>query len=399
MKYRGVGLFVIAAVMLVSDAWGYSPAMRQGMIGGPWELVISQGTGGQEFRFPVAVDDENKPADLGKVMPVLGSPMKIRIDKYLPDLQWNTYGAKVDDGGIVLKVHAKGPNLDTSLWLDSSDSKKSAIISRIGGLKVVQVNDAKKVEEIAKLLCDSKAIGIVSVWLKDSKKPIQVVARKGKTENVGDSKYKLKFLDYMPHYSVDTETKKVTNASGKPMNPALKVRLSGVGKDSEQWLWSKFPASPHAKEKVSVRMEFSDVDHGGEEGKYLLLGVKGGQAWVISAEGKKKKAEKVKLNEPYPFTDKAYTFDIAEYFDSGKLVSEWENGSESLKSPAIIVTVEKGGKKTEHVLELNKPSHHTDDSETMVLLFGKKPGASGMPGGMPPGMGGMPPGMGGMKKK
>jgi hypothetical protein len=397
MKYRGFGLFVIASVMLVSDAWGYSPSMRRGMVGGPWELVISKGM--DEVRFPVTVDNESKPADLGKVLPLLGSPMKIRIEKYLPDLQWNTYGAKADDGGIVVKMHVKGPDLDTDLWLDSSDPKKSGIISRIGGLKVVEVNDAKEIEAIAKLLCDSKAIGIVSVWLKDAKKPIQVVARKGKTESIGDTKYKLKFLDYIPHYSIDRETKKVTNASDKPVNPALQVRLSGVGKDSEQWLWSKFPSSPHAKEETPVRMEFSDVDYGGEEGKYLLLGVKGGQAWVISAKGKKKKAEKLKLNQPYSFTDKAYSFDIAEYFDSGKLVIEWENGSESLKNPAIIVVVEKGDKKTEHVLEVNKRVIHTDDKEMTVLLFAKKMPASGMPpgmGGMPPGM---PPGMGGMKKK
>ena len=58
------------------------------------------------------------------------------------------------------------------------------------------------------------------------------------------------------------------------------------------------------------------------------------------------------------------------------------------------VIAEKGDKKTQHALELNKSVNHEDGTDTMVLLFAKKGAVGGSGMGQK-----MPPDMGGMKKK
>ncbi len=389
MKYgRAVLLPVFSLLIFSGSLFAYSPGMRAGMIGGPWELVVRTGAGSEPVRFPVDVENESKEGDLDRLLPLLGSATKVRIVKYLPDLQWDTYGVTDEAGGVVLKLNFKGPNLDTDIWIDSGDPMKRAVTSTIGGLMAIGIHEAKNVEKLAKSLADPKAIGIVSIWLEGEKKPVQLVAIKGKTETVGKSGYQLSVLDYVPHYSVDPETKEVTNASDKPVNPALKVRLSADGKDYEQWLWSKFPSSPHSEGSLPVRAEFANTEQGKQDGNYLLLGSKGVDPWLISVKNKKKKAARLDLKERYPLGDESYSMSVEDYLESGKLLHEWKNGSSNLKNPAIIVSVEKGDKKIQHALELNKSVNHEDGTESMVLVFAKK---GALPGGSH--------GMGGMMKK
>lgn len=392
MKYnRAVLLPVFSLLIFSGSLLGYSPGMRSAMLGGPWELIVARGAGSEPIRFPVNVEDENKEGDLDLWLPLLGSATKVRILKYLPDLQWDIRGVKDEAGGFVVKINFNGPNLDRDMWIDSGEAEKRAIRSAIGGLMAVEVYDSKNAEKIAKSLTGSKAIGIVSIWLDGEKTPVQFVAQKGKTEVVGKSGYKVKVLDYMPNYSVDRETKKVTNASDKPVNPALKVRLSADGKDYEQWLWAKFPSSPHSEGSLPVRAEFVNIELGKQDGNYMLLGAKGAEPWLISVKNKKQKAAILKLKDRYPLAKESYSMSVEECLESGKLLKEWKNGSSTLKNPAIIVSVEKGDKKSQHALELNKSFNYEDGADTMVLVFAKKGSAmgSGMGQKIPPGMGGM----------
>lgn len=87
----------------------------------------------------------------------------------------------------------------------------------------------------------------------------------------------------------------------------------------------------------------------------------------------------------------SYSLSVEEYLGSGKLFNEWENGLLKLANSAILVSAEKGDKKIQHALELNKTVNHEDGVDSMVFVFAKK-GAEGG-GGSPHGS------MGGMMKK
>ncbi|UCG56716.1 MAG: hypothetical protein JSU70_17850 [Phycisphaerales bacterium] len=361
---------IIAVVsILVGQVSGYSPAMRRAMLAGPWEIVVQNGMEGPSMRFPLKVADDNKVTGLDAVLPLTGSPIKIKLVKYLPDLKWEMSAASDPNGGIVAKLKAQGKNLSQDIWLSSSDRARRAISSRIGGVRILGLRRPKQTQQIAQELTRSKSVGIVSVWEKDAVVPLEYVVGTGKTITLPGSDRKLAILRYMPHYSIDTKTKEVVNQSNEPVNPAVEVRFSDNGRVYEQWIWSKFPTSPHAAEQLPLRVEFADCDLDGAPGKYILMGGHGAEPWLFYSKQGNRTCEKAKLKHPYPFADAAYSFSIEEYFTNAIVKSDWKNGSEELMHPALVATIAESEKEEQVVLELNKPTHHKAKSGMIVIVY------------------------------
>ena len=371
-------VFLVIAGLSVfsSQAYGYSPAMRQARLSGPWEIVVQMGMDGSMMRFPVKVANENKATTLDNVLPMMGSPIKIRLLQYLPDLKWETSIVEEPKGGAVVQIKAKGENLNQDIWLSSADPAKQSISSQVGGIKIVKLHSSEGIEKIMRELTSSKSIGIVSVWGNNPNKPLEYVANTGDTITLPTSDYKMKILEYVPHYSIDTKTKIVTNMSNKPVNPAIKVNIDNGNDNYEQWLWSKFPSSPHMKKHLPLRVRFTDFDIGTTPGNYVFVVAKGSEPWLFYSRDGKKHAEKAKLKNEYPFAQKKYTFSIENFSNSANIKNEWKKGSQELISPAIIASIEENETRKQVVLELNKPNHHNSASGTMVLLYRRQAASS-----------------------
>ena len=370
-------ILVIAGLSVFSSkAHGYSPAMRQAMLSGPWEIVVQMGMDGPMMRFPVKVANENKATTLDNVLPIMGSPIKIRLMQYLPDLKWETFIVEGPKRGAVVQIKAKGENLNQDIWLSSADPAKQSISSQVGGIKIVKLYSSEGIEKIMRELTSSKSIGIVSVWGNDPNKPLEYVANTGDTITLPTSDYKLKILEYVPHYSVDTTTKNVTNISNKPVNPAIKINIDNGNDNYEQWIWSKFPSSPHMKKDLPLRIQFTDFDIGTTPGNYVFVAAQGSEPWLFYSKDGKKHAEKAKLKNEYPFAQKAYTFSIEDFSNSANIKKTWKKGSEELNSPAIIASIEENETKKQLVLELNKQKHSNSASGTMVILYRREASSS-----------------------
>jgi hypothetical protein len=359
--------------MLLADAaWPYANMASQ-PIGGPWEIAVQSG-GGDGLQFPVVVPDENKPTLLNNVFPVMGTSVKIKLEQYLPDLKWDTVTVEQPGGGVVAKLTVSGTGLNKEMWLDSDDLAKRLISSTIGSVVIRKLHDASTVETMVHELATPEAVGVVSVWSNDSNTPTDYVVSKSGTIEVSNSKHKFKVLEYMPHYSVDTMTKKVTNASVKPVNPAIKISFDDGKEKIERWLWSKFPSAPHMgtdhkNVELPVRIEFAEFDIEGEQGRYLLVAASGSDAWILYVKDGKARAEKIELNRPYPFADDAYSFSVNSIATGAVIKTDWKNNSEKLVRPALLATIESGGAEQQAILELNKPYHYNASSGTMIILY------------------------------
>jgi hypothetical protein len=370
-------ILVIAGLSVFSSRiYGYSPAMRQTRLSGPWEIVVQMGMDGSMMRFPVKVANENKAATLNNVLPMMGSPIKIRLMQYLPDLKWETSIVEDPKGGAVVQIKAKGENLNQDIWLSSADPAKQSISSQVGGIKIVKLHSSEGIEKIMRELTSNKSIGIVSIRGNNTNKPLEYVANTGDTITLPTSDYKLKILEYVPHYSIDTKTKKVTNMSNKPVNPAIKINIDNGNNNYEQWLWSKFPSSPHMKKDLPLRVQFTDFDIGTTPGNYVFVVAQGSEPWLFCFRDGKKHAEKAKLKYEYPFAQKTYTFSIEDFSNSANIKNEWKKGSEELLAPAIIASIEENKIRKQLVLELNKPNHHNSASGTMVILYRRQASSS-----------------------
>lgn len=370
MSYVSILVLVFTGLpMFSSRTYGYPPEMRQAMLSGPWEIVVQMGMDGSMMRFPVKVADENKAVMLDNVLPMMGSPIKIRLMQYLPDLKWDTSIVEDPNGAAVVKIKARSVNLNQDIWLSSADTAKQSISSQVGGIKIVKLLSSKGIEKIMQELTSRKSIGIVSVWDKDSNKPKEYVVNTGDTINLPTSDYKLKILEYIPHFTIDTKTRKVTSQSNKPVNPAVKINLNNGRNNYDQWLWSKFPSSPHMKKDFPLRIQFTDFNIGTTPGNYILVAEEGSEPWLFYFKDGEKHAEQAKLKYEYPFTQKMYTFSIDEFASSANIKNTWKKGSEELLSPAIIARIEENNTSSQIVLEFNKPNHHRSASGTMVLLY------------------------------
>ncbi|MHC4998723.1 MAG: hypothetical protein ACYTEM_06845, partial [Planctomycetota bacterium] len=85
-----------------------------------------------------------------------------------------------------------------------------------------------------------------------------------------------------------------------------------------------------------------------------------------------KKAEEIKLGNPYPLAKEGYSFIVDEIFSDVVLKQRWKNNRNQLLNPALIASVDRDGSKEQVVLELNNPQHLRTASETIVLLLRRK---------------------------
>ena len=384
-KFTIVGIFataIFANLTLADQAWA-AFAGHHSFLGGPWEITVQTRLDGQALRFPLKVSDENKPQKLNAILPIKDTPIEIRLEDYVPDLKWETNAVKHPGGQIAAKLLISGNNLKQEIWLSPSDPARQSITSSVGGVSIKRIHDANNIEMLMRGLTDSKAVGLLSIWPEDGKgtpfrkkiakwepnQPFECIAKTAETINIPGSRYKVRIEEYLPHYSIDTKTKKVVSQSQKPVNPAVKVIFNNGQKRFEQWLWAKFPSSPHDKTELPLRIRFTDFDLDGSKGQYILAVASGTNPWLLLSEKGEKTVEKAVLGRPYPFENRQYAFSIEKIVDGAIIKTDWTNGSQKLLHPAVIATIKQNDKEQQAVLELNKPIHFKMKSGTMVLLY------------------------------
>lgn len=346
-------------------------------LGGPWELVVQAGLEGKGLRFPLTVENEASAQKLDTALPLMGTPISVRLDQYVPDLKWESKPVAKPGAGSVAKVLVEGKDLKQEIWLCSDDPMRKSISSSIGSVGIHYVGDEKAWGEMFAELKRPGAVGILTVWEEEAGRPVDFVVRPGQHVGLDKSGAKVEILEYIPHYSIDTMTKEVINRSDKPVNPAVRVRFLDGADVHETWLWSKFQSSPHSATKLPVRMKFTEIDVSGSEGNYVLFAVRGGDSRLLASQGGELRLVKAETDKPYAFAQAEYSFRIERIVHEATVVKEWANNTDRLINPAFVVTIEQGGNTEQAVLELNKPHHYRTDSGTYVLVFRRTPQPAG----------------------
>lgn len=377
-------VFAVVAIMamVTNPVWpSRAVAMHSdphhSFLGDPWEIVVKMGLGGDGLRFPLMVSDESKPQKLDDVLTVLKSPIKVKLEQYIPDLTWETTAVQHPGGGIVAQLTVKGKDLEQPLWLSPGDPARQSVSSRIGSIAIRRLYNPDTAETLVRKLTDPQVVGILSVWMDEGNQPFECVAKAKKTIALPGSKYKITLAQYVPHYTIDTETKKVSSQSDRPINPAIKVLLNDGKRTVERWLWAKFLSSPHEQKKLPLRMRFTDFNLQETKGNYILAVASRTKAWMLLSEKGRRRLEKAGLGRSYPFADKEYSFIIEEFFDDAVIKNQWKNNSERLLRPAVVATIQQEGAGHQAVLELNKPFHLKTKSGVLVLLYRRRPASSG----------------------
>ncbi len=364
---------VLMAVFAATAAWGQPAGPHHGFLGGPWEVLAKMGHEGGAVRLPLSVADENKPQEMKAILPVMATPIGIRIKRYVPDLKWDTTVVSDPNGGSVAKLSLRGENLQQDLWLSTRDRERQAISSHVGSVAIRELPAVAGAVTVLEKLTDPKTVGILLVWLGDADAPFACAVQPGASVTLPGSPWKLAVSQYVPHYSIDRETKKVTNLSDEPVNPAIEIQVEGGGREYRQWLWSQFPSAPHQGQSLPFRARFLDFDLGRAAGRYILAVVRQGPSYLLCATEGKKRLERVESGKRYPFGDDGYSFAVEDVKSAARIDITWKNNSEVLLHPALVADIVHGDRTQEVVLELGKPYHHKTPLGTLVVLYRRVP--------------------------
>lgn len=368
----GAGIVVAACAVGVRAKAG-SP--HHEFLGGPWEVLVTMGHEGAAMRLPLSIADESKPQGLKAVVPVMGTPMKVKLERYLPDVTWETTPVEDPNGGPVAKLSLRGEGLLQDVWLCARDREKQSITAHVGSVAIREL-PAQTEDQVLQELTDPEVVGILLVWLSDAGSPLVYTVQPGKTVSLAGSPWKLSMLRYVPHYSIDRQTKEVTSLSDKPENPAIEIRVEGGKQKYQQWLWSLFASSPHLKQQLPFRARFVDFPLEAGAGRYILTVPPRAPSYLLHLTDGKKQIEQVQPGKRYPFEDKRYSFGVDEVRLGARVVSTWKEGSAVLLNPAVVATIIQSTSAQQILLELGKPYHHKMPSGTLVVLYRRVPDGS-----------------------
>jgi hypothetical protein len=371
LKKTAICLFVLA--VLSQPVWAFSPEMKRSMVTGPWELVVKSDMKSAGFAIPIIVPDEDKPAEIDKMYPIIGSAKKIKVETYYPNYQWKTVPTKYDGPGAVAKLAIEGPRLDKNkaYWLTTEDAARSVLSSPVGSVAIKKLYSADKGQEMIGQLLKPGSLGVISVKLDDKVKPLQFVIKNKFQTKIPGTDYKLKILKYVPHYTIDKKSKKVYSQTDQHVNPAILVQISKGFKKYEQWIWAQ-TGSPHMKDTLPYKVSFTDFDLNLGKGRYILAVGSPDKTWLISNDGKKNFSQPAEVGKSYPFVNEQYSFAVSQVLANTVLKDEWYNKSDSLESPVLIVTISDGDKSEQMVLPLNKAQQTSDKTGNAVVTFRKK---------------------------
>ncbi len=330
------------------------------------------GHDGAALRTPLSIADEGKAQKLQTVMPVMGTPFKVKLERYLPDVKWETTPVDDPNGGPVARLSLRGEGLQQDIWLCARDRERQSISAHVGSVALRELPiplDAQFVQESV----DPEVTGVLLVWLSDTSAPLAYTVKPGKVVSPAGSPWKLTMLRYVPHYTIDRQTKQVTSQSDKPENPALEIRVEGNGQKYKQWLWALFASSPHQKQPLPFRAKFVDFHVSSESGRYILAVGQSAPSYLLSCQGGKKRIEPVETGKRYPFGDNRYSFGVDEVRPAARIATTWKEGSEVLLNPAVVATLIQSTSAEQILLELGKPYHHKTPSGTLVVLYRRVP--------------------------
>lgn len=374
LPYSWIWIAIFGCCVLSPCTMGAQPQNpHHGFLGGPWEVVVKMGHEGDALRLPLLIADENKSQVIDTILPVRGTPLKVRIQKYLPDLAWETTAVEDPNGGPAAKLSIKGENLNQELWLCARDAGRHTVSSHIGGVSIRELPVTDQSANALNQLTEADVVGIVYLWLPGHERPQAYAVKPGMSVQLPDGQGTLSVQRYIPHYSIDRETKEVVSLSEAPINPALQITLTQGQTEHSQWLWSKFASSPHNKQALPFAVKFVDFHVGQEPGQYILAMAEGLEPKLFHVQDGQRRVESVQADRLYPFKDQGYSFSVDHVYAQARIETQWKNNSEMLLHPAVVAAVGQGDAYQETVLELNKPYHHKTKQGTLVVFYRRVP--------------------------
>jgi hypothetical protein len=282
-----------------------------------------------------AVDDPATP-DL-----VLGDA-RVNVQRYLPDSVWAQRVLDDDDPGLpsAVEVSLSPSGQENPTWVFAEHGAAQATASVVYRV----IPDAAELARLVSRQATSRpgSAGLVKATCGEATLEIPVERCADEPVPLGDSGYTIRVLRYLPHAIVGTNNR-LSNASDRPINPAIEVEITGPAAAETRFAFAKFPRFKHRPHKLAeVELTFVAAEDPTPIAPLEILGVPGGELYVrFSAPGAPVATHKLSLGSPVDSPWPGWKFAVLRRFEHAR--EEWLlEPSDSIRAdraPALLLKI------------------------------------------------------------
>ncbi|UCG32015.1 MAG: hypothetical protein JSU68_10160 [Phycisphaerales bacterium] len=282
------------------------------------------------------------PAELDQPVKVPSLEQPLRVKRYLPraTLEQEMVADEGASAGPGVQISIDGPTQSHQLWLLAKDAQHNRLISLIGTWRYQSVANQDERDELLRQFKEEwTRAPMVRVSRLDGSGLLTLPADPGTTQAFEELKCSVRVLSFYPHFSMNKETAKPENRSEKRENPAALVEIEHQGRKEERWVFARFPDFK-AREKESLPFKVTldcPLEPTGKTPDFLLvlIGREDHEVWV-RFEGAIRE-QPIAVGEKISVPGSQYTFHIAQFIPSGRLIENYRPAEGRGGVPALLV--------------------------------------------------------------
>jgi|GEM_PF-2301245 len=349
--------------------------------------VRSIESGADVIEVPLDLPSPTMPSDFSQHISLPNGKGAIHAVRYLPRAVVDqTVEAGTGEGaGPAVRVSIEGPAQSFERWLLGHDAERNRLQSLIGTWRYQAVADKSSRDLLYKQFeTELTRDPVIQVRSEAGIVLREIPAKPGMTEKLAESGCTLAVVKFLPHFAIDDKKKTPISISEKRINPAVQVRVSCGQERFDRWLFSRFPEyTPGGVTPLPVPLRL-DCPVGSERPipAFVIITTGGTQQEIWERYEGETTARSLSAGQAVPIANSSYTFSVAKFVASGRLVETYRADESRRAVPAVrIETADAEGLPQSTWIALGEKSIVGAPGSRMVVGFGNWRATSG--GGHP----------------
>lgn len=306
----------------------------------------------------------------------------VRLTRYLPQARREQRVHPVEEGkgNPAVELSIVGPTQSYRHWLVAGDMERNRLTSLIGTWRYMSVADRSQrgdlLEQFRSELTRNPKLRISRA---DGSATRKLDALPGGAHHLEDLGCTVRVVEFLPHFAMNETTSKPANQSDKRLNPAVRVEIEVGGRKELRWVFAKFPDFKMREGETLPFLVTLDCPTETQSTipDFVLVTVnrRAHEVWVRHRG--KVESKPLVLDEKTKVGTSQYTFHLAGFVASGRLVEEYVPNEGRGGSPALrLETTDASGKLTAFWLALNQQRVVSTAAGSMTVVFGSRQAAS-----------------------
>ncbi|MCK4658263.1 MAG: hypothetical protein KAV82_01970 [Phycisphaerae bacterium] len=327
------------------------------------------------FETPVALSSPVVAAELKQLVELPAPVHPVHLTRYLPRArrEQSVHEVKGEGGKPAVELSIVGPTQSFQRWLMAGDAERNRLSSFIGVWRYMAVEGKSQRDELFEQF-KNEFSGEPNLVISrvDGESTHELEALPGKVRRLDDLGCTVRVLTFHPHFAMSKSTNKPVNVSGKRLNPAVQVELEANGKKEVRWVFAKFPDfKMHEGQALPYKIVLDcPVEAKSNVPDFVLMTINRGVHEVWARHEGKAKSKPLSLNQKIKIGASQYTFHLARFVASGRLVEKYAPTEARGGSPALrLGSADATGRNITFWLGLNEQRVITTPVGPMTVIF------------------------------